>query len=416
MGEYNDNKNNKKNEVCMFCGRYSRMMYDSDKEIKLIKTPTNQCICSKCIEDMEKLLPGYNASSTINEFAEDADDWRNELPRDLKTYLDQFVVGQDSAKKALCVAVYNHIKRIKLNDPTIKKSNLLLMGPSGSGKTYLVEILAKHLGLPMIVVDVTGITKSGYTGESVSSIIRRLMIAANGSIQKAKHGIIVLDEIDKLAKKGSIEGIDVGGESVQQELLKLIEGTMAQLEVTKGEEERLFQIPTESILFICTGAFEGLEKIISERIGCSKKQIGFSAQSEEQAKQSEESLLYVQTEDLVKYGIIPELVGRLPVRVTLKSLSENDIFNIITNVKDNILHQYQKLLLADGIELTFTDAAIKKAARLAHEQQNTGARAARSIMEATMAEVMFNAPGSGKDKIVITEDMVCRSPEWSTDI
>lgn len=406
MSNLSNNGKKQQNEVCMFCGRYSGLKY-GDKEIKLIRTPANQCVCSKCIEDMSSLLPGFDMSSKhINELSETGNDWRSELPRDLKAYLDQFVVGQDSAKKVLCVAVYNHLKRIRLGDPSIQKSNVLMMGPSGSGKTYLVELLAKHLGIPMIVVDVTGITKSGYAGESVSSIMTRLLIAANGNVGRAQQGIIVLDEVDKLAKKSSIDSLDIGGESVQQELLKLIEGTVAHIEITRGEQEKTIQVNTKSILFICTGAFCGLEKIISDRMSSGRKQMGFSAQTkEEQNIQGSGILTNVQADDLLKFGLVSELVGRLPVRVCLTKLTEENLVDVMLNTKDNILNQYQKLLRTDGVELEFTYPAILKAAKLAYNQ-NTGARAVRSIIEATMTEVMFSTPGSGQDKIVITEEMI----------
>lgn len=391
----NNSPKNKSENICPFCGKYVGLI-NTESNVKL----SGRRLCERCQQELEK-------SGRQTQAAE----LKVKYPRDLKAYLDQFVVGQESAKKTLSVAVHNHYKRIRMKDASIKKSNILMAGPTGSGKTYMVRLIADYLDIPMAVVDVTGITKSGYVGESVSSILMRLLIAANGDKAKAEKGIIVLDEVDKLAAKEGSFGQDIGGTSVQQELLKMLEGTIVQIEQEKADRKQVLSFNTESVLFICTGAFPELETIISKRLGVGKKSFGFAA-SEQPTKQ-DHGLMQLQTEDLLQYGLIPEFIGRLPIRVCLRELTVEELVHVIADVRDNITEQYKKLLGADEIKLEFSEAAIRKIAELAYEQ-HTGARAIRSIMEASMSEVMFWAPGSGIEKVIVDEDMICLSPDESS--
>lgn len=386
---------NSSEDTCFFCGAPADLDQNPDEKIV---TVLGQRVCKKCQKEI-----GMEMAHAMK-----MKQPKIKRPKELKEYLDRFVVGQEDAKKTLCVAVYNHYKRLGLKDPSIKKSNVLMIGPTGSGKTYLVELLAKYLDIPMVVVDVTGITKSGYVGESTSSILTRLMIAA-GSQEKAEKGIIVLDEVDKLAwKKGTASGQDIGGESVQQELLKMLEGTKVQLEDINGREKPVL-FCTDSVLFICAGAFPGMEEIIAKRIGAGGTTLGFAAPVQEGTESQTELLKQLQTEDLRQYGLISEFIGRLPVRISLKELSVDELIRVIRDAQDSIMTQYQKLLKADDIDLEFTDAAVRKVAELAYEQ-HTGARGIRSIMEASMLETMFEMPGSGTDKVIMDETMICLYP------
>lgn len=388
--------NNLSENICPLCGSYLKLINTNPDE-KAIKIAGRR-VCKRCQQELEK--SNGQAAEPIQS--------KVKYPRDLKAYLDQFVIGQENAKKTLSVAVYNHYKRIRMKDPTIKKSNVLMAGPTGSGKTYMVQLIAKYLDIPMVVIDVTGITKSGYVGESVSSILMRLLIAANGNKAKAEKGIIVLDEVDKLATKESSFGQDIGGTSVQQELLKMLEGTIVQIEIQRDGHEEKICFNTESVLFICTGAFPGLEEIISKRICEKGRTVGFAVH--EQPIKQDHGLMHLQTEDLLQYGLIPEFIGRLPVRVCLRELTVEELVHVIADVQDNITDQYKKLLGADEIELEFSKAAIQKIAELAYEQ-HTGARAIRAIMEASMSEIMFWAPGSGIERVIVDEDMICLSQD-----
>lgn len=359
-------------------------------------------ICDSCISIANDLLNDEEEESITNNM-------QLATPSQIKAHLDQYVIGQDEAKRILAVAVYNHYKRLKQNkksDVEIQKSNILMIGSTGSGKTLIAQSLAKFLGVPFAIADATTLTEAGYVGDDVEVMLRTLLQNANYDIQAAQRGIIYIDEIDKISRKGENMSItrDVSGEGVQQALLKIIEGTISEVPVTgsrKHPQGETVKIDTSNILFICGGAFDGIDKII----GKEETHIGFGANVADK-KKSVVDLSKVEQHDLVKYGLMPELIGRLPIITALNQLSEEDLVHILTEPKNAITKQYQELLSMDGVKLEFEDEALKKIAEMAIKKK-TGARGLRSIIESAMQKVMFDVPDmASAKKVVVTADCV----------
>ena len=389
---------------CSFCNKPQSQVR------KLIAGPNGAYICDECIEVCSEIIEEeFEYDDDRREF----DDINLLTPEEIKAFLDEYVIGQDEAKKVLSVAVYNHYKRIMAGSDLgvdLQKSNILMLGPTGCGKTLLAQTLAKILNVPFAIADATALTEAGYVGEDVESILLKVIQAADGDIERAEHGIIYIDEIDKITRKSENPSItrDVSGEGVQQALLKIIEGTVASVPPQGGRKhphQELIQIDTTNILFICGGAFEGIDKIIETRLD--KKSIGFNAEIAKKHEEDVDVLLHqVLPQDLVKFGLIPELVGRVPVTVSLDLLDKEALIRILTEPKSSLVKQYQKLMELDGVKLEFDKAALDAIAETSMARK-TGARGLRAIMEDIMMDTMFRVPSDDTIKgCMITKDVV----------